>query len=437
LFARSQYFYWKASHPYTRGVDIKLDLSPYVQVFKNRRIAVVTLLGFSSGLPFQLTGGSLQAWMAVDGVDLRTIGIFSLVGLPYIIKFLWSPLMDRFVPPFLGRRRGWMILTQLTLILGICAMAFSAPSQAPVLLAVLALVVAFSSASQDIVIDAYRTDVLHEKERGVGAAVSVMGYRIALIVSGAFALVLSDQIGWRNTYLFMAGVMGIGLVAAVIAREPDQSVVPPRSLKEAVWGPLKDYFTRSSAVSLLVLIMLYKLADAYATSLITAFLIKGIGFTATEVGAINKGLGMASLIFGAIFGGTLMVKLGLFRSLLYFGILQTVSNLSFSGLALIGKSYEMLIFAVAFESLTSGMGTAAFVALIMTICNQRFSATQYAMLSSLAALGRILIAPTSGYLVMSVGWPAFFFIATLSGIPGLIILWRLKDTISALKHEGD
>jgi PAT family beta-lactamase induction signal transducer AmpG len=183
--------------------------------------------------------------------------------------------------------------------------------------------------------------------------------------------------------------------------------------------------------------MLYKLADAYATSLITAFLIKGIGFTATEVGAINKGLGMASLIFGAIFGGTLMVKLGLYRSLLYFGILQTVSNLSFSGLALIGKSYEMLIFAVAFESLTSGMGTAAFVALIMTICNQRFSATQYAMLSSLAALGRILIAPTSGYLVMSVGWPAFFLIATLSGIPGLIILWRLKDTISALKHEGD
>jgi PAT family beta-lactamase induction signal transducer AmpG len=240
--------------------------------------------------------------MAIDGVDLRTIGTFSLVGLPYIIKFLWSPLMDRFVPPFLGRRRGWIILTQLALILGISAMAFSAPSQAPVLLAVLALAVAFSSASQDIVIDAYRTDVLREKERGVGAAVSVMGYRIALIVSGAFALMISDQIGWRNTYLCMAGVMGIGLVATIIAQEPDQSIVPPRSLKEAVWGPFKDYFTRPSAVSLLVLIILYKLADAYATSLITAFLIKGIGFTATEVGAINKGLGMASLIFGAILG---------------------------------------------------------------------------------------------------------------------------------------
>jgi PAT family beta-lactamase induction signal transducer AmpG len=375
--------------------------------------------------------------MAKDGVDLKTIGMFSLVSLPYVIKFLWSPLMDRFIPPFLGRRRGWMVITQFALLLGICAMAFSAPANAPVLFAVLAMAVAFVSASQDIVIDAYRTDVLHEKERGVGAAVAVMGYRMAWLVSGAFALVLSDQIGWKHTYLVMAGMMSVGILAAILAKEPEQFVKPPVTLKEAVWGPFKDYFKRPSAVSLLFVIILYKLADAYATSLITAFLIQGMGFTATEVGTINKALGIASLIIGALVGGTLMVKLGLYRSLIYFGILQTVSNLSFAALAWIGKSYEILIFAVAFENLTSGMGTAAFLALIMTICNQRFSATQYALLSSLAALGRILIAPTSGFLVVSVGWPLFFIIATCTGIPGLVLLWKLRKTISALKHAGD
>ena len=434
---RCESIYRKTARADTRGAAIKIDLAPYILAIKNRRIAIVTLLGFSSGLPLALTGATLQAWMAKDGVDLRTIGMFSLVGLPYVIKFLWSPLMDRFIPPFLGRRRGWMVITQLALLLGICAMAFSNPAKAPVMLAVIALAVAFVSASQDIVIDAYRTDVLHEKERGVGAAVAVMGYRIAWLVSGAFALVLSDQIGWRHTYVVMAGMMSVGVLAAILAKEPEHLVKPPVNLKEAVWGPFKDYFTRPSAISLLFVIILYKLADAYATSLITAFLIAGMGFTATEVGTINKALGIGSLIVGALVGGTLMVKLGLYRSLLYFGILQTASNLSFAALAWIGKSYGMLIFSVAFENLTSGMGTAAFLALIMTICNQRFSATQYALLSSLAALGRILIAPTSGFLVMSVGWPLFFIIATCTGIPGLVLLWKLRETISSLKHGGD
>jgi len=414
---------------------LKFDITPYLQVFRSRSIAVVTFLGFSSGIPLALTSGTLQAWMAVTGVDLRTIGIFALVGLPYTLKFLWSPFMDRFVPPWLGRRRGWIIITQFSLILGISAMAFSSPQQAPLVLAALALLVAFTSASQDIVIDAYRTDVLHEQERGVGAAVFVMGYRIAMLVSGALALILSDHIGWRSTYLLMAGVMVVGIITTLLGPEPEGRIVPPHSLKEAVWGPLKNYFLRNSAIPLLLLIVLYKLGDAYAGSLTTAFLIRGIGFSVSEVGTINKGLGFASLIVGALFGGTLMVRLRLFRSLLIFGILQAVSNLSFMILAWLGKSYGMLVFAVAFENLTGGMGTAAFVSLLMAMCNHRYTATQYALLSSLAALGRIFIAPTSGYLVESIGWASFFFITFLTALPGLWLLWWLRREISDLKSE--
>jgi len=413
-----------------------ISLSPYLQVFRSRRIAAVTLLGFASGLPLALTSGTLQAWMAVDGVDIRTIGIFALVGLPYTVKFLWSPIMDRFVPPLLGRRRGWMIITQIALMLGIAAMAFNSPKQAPLLIAAFALTVAFSSASQDIVIDAYRTDVLREKERGAGAAVFVMGYRIAMLISGALALVLSDNIGWHSTYLLMAGLMTVGIISTFFGPEPEQKIIPPKSLQEAIWGPLKDYFSRRAAVLLLLLIILYKLGDAYAGTLTTAFLIKGVGFSPTDVGTINKGLGLISLIVGAMFGGALMARLGLFRSLLLFGVLQAVSNLSFMVLAWLGKNYGMLIFAVAFENLSGGMGTASFVSLLMTMCNSRYSATQYALLSSLAALGRIFIAPTSGFIVASMGWASFFFITALAALPGLWLLWRMRDAISDLKHTS-
>ncbi len=415
---------------------MKFNISPYLQVFSSRRIAVITFLGFSSGLPLALTGGTLQAWMTVAGVDLRTIGIFALVGLPYALKFFWSPLMDRFVPPWLGRRRGWIIITQLSLIIGISVMAFSSPQQALLLLAVIALMVAFTSASQDIVIDAYRTDVLHEQERGAGAGVFVMGYRIAWLVSSSLALILSDYIGWKNTYLLMAGVMGVGIIATLFGPEPEEKVIPPGTMKEAVWGPMYDYFSRDSALLLLFLIVLYKLGDAYAGALTTAFLIKGVGFSVSEVGTINKGFGFASLIVGAIFGGALMVRLKLFRSLLIFGILQAISNLSFMVLAWVGKSYGMLVFAVVFENLTGGMGTAAFVSLLMAMCNHRYTATQYALLSSLAALGRIFISPTSGFLVESVGWASFFFITFLTALPGLGLLWWMRNVISDFKVKA-
>jgi PAT family beta-lactamase induction signal transducer AmpG len=410
-------------------------LSTYLQVFKNRRIAVMVLMGFSSGLPISLTASTLQAWMTVAGVHLRTIGIFGLVGIPYILKFLWSPFMDRFVPPVLGRRRGWIILTQLGLMTGIGSMAFGSPADGPWTIAALALLVAFTSASQDIVVDAYRTDILHETERGAGVAVFVTGYRIAMLVSGALALILSDLIGWRSTYLLMAALMSVGIGAAFFGPEPEHSVVPPKDLQEAVWGPLKDFFSRRAALMILFMIVLYKLADAYAGAMTTPFLIRGLGFSATDVGTVNKAFGLVALIVGATIGGTLMVRLGLFRSLLAFGILQAISILSFVVLALAGKSYGLMIIAIALENFAAGMGTTAFLSLLMALCNQRFSATQYALLSSLASLGRIFIAPTSGYVAESTGWPGFFLISALAGIPGLLLLWRLRADISDLHRQ--
>jgi len=392
-------------------------------------------MGFASGLPRALPVSTLQAWMAVEGVDLKTIGIFAVVAFPYTLKFLWSPLMDRYVPPFFGRRRGWILITQALLAAGIASIAFSSPGSSPMTAALLALIVSFLSASQDIVIDAYRTDILKTDERGSGAAVAVMGYRIAMIVSGSIALILSDRIGWRNTYLVMSSIMAVSFMITMFSPESDGTISAPRTIHDAVIGPLKDYFARPAAVAFLILIILYKLADAYAASLATPFLIKGIGVSATDVGTINKGLGLVSTILGALVGGSIMVRLGLFRSLLYFGIVQTLTIISFSALAVIGKNYGMLIFAVAFENFGSGMGTAAFMALLMAMCNHRFSATQYAMLSSLATLGGIVIAPTSGFVAESVGWPLFFLISALLAVPGLLLLLKLREIIIPMDQK--
>jgi len=409
---------------------MNFDLSPYIQVYRSKRVAMMLVLGFSSGLPLALTGGTLQAWMTVAGVDLRTIGVFALVGLPYTIKFLWSPLMDRFVPPWLGRRRGWMVATQLSLFVGILAMAFSSPEHSVSTLAVVALLVAFASASQDIVVDAYRTDLLHEKERGAGTAVYVTAYRIAMLVSGALALILSEQIGWRNTYVLMAVFMAVGMMGALFGPEPAVDGRPPATLREAVWGPLHDFFSRSGAVVILLFIVLYKLGDAYAGTLTTAFLIRGAGVSPTDVGTVNKGLGFFSGIVGAAVVGWWWLAFGLFKALLLFGLLQAVSNLSFMVLAWLGKSYPMMIFAVAFENLSGGMGTSAFVAFLMGLCNHRYSATQFALLSSLAVLGRVFVSPSSGYIVEITGWAVFFLITVLTALPGLALLFWLREEVT-------
>ncbi len=400
-------------------------------------MAATLLLGFSSGLPLPLTSGTLQAWLTVIGIDIRTIGIFSLVGLPYAAKFLWSPLMDRFTPPWLGRRRGWMVSSQVVLLVGIFVMGLVSPANAPFMLAVLAFLVAFTSASQDVVIDAYRTDLLQPVERGVGAATFVMGYRIAMLMAGAVALILSERVGWQTTYLLMGLLMLVGVIGTFVGPEPDGSVKPPQSLKEAAWGPLKDFFSRQSAIIMLLTIIFYKLGDAYAGSMTTAFLIRGAGFSPTDVGTINKGMGLLATIVGALFGGTLMVKLGLYRSLIFFGFLQMVSNLSFMVVAILGKNYPAMIFAVAFENLSGGMGTAAFVSFVMALCSKRYSATQFALLSSLSALGRVFISPTSGYMVQWMGWASFFVFTTITAVPGLLLVWWVRNQIIDLNRTAD
>jgi len=396
-----------------------------MQTLANRRIGIMLPLGFASGLPLALTAGTLQAWLAVVGFDLKTIGIFTLVGLPYALKFLWAPLMDRLVPPWLGRRRGWMLMMQLGVALGLAAMAVTGPSDRPEILGVVALVVAFFSASLDIVFDAYRTDLLLRPERGFGAAVWVNGYRCALLLASAGALLLADHIGWQNTYLLLAGLMATGVVTIFLSPELSEPSVPPASLAEAVGGPLQELFARPGVLGLLALIIFYKIGDAVAASLQTAFLIGGMGFSLSEVGYV-KGLGLVATLIGALAGGVAMAKLGMVRSLLLFGVLQAVSNLGFMWLAWMGKSYAALTTSILVENVTGGMGTAAFVALIMSLCDHRYTATQFALFSSLEALGRVFSGRPSADLVEMVGWAQFFFWSFLFALPGIWLVWALR-----------
>ena len=416
-----------------------MPFATYTAVFTQRRVAFMLLLGFSSGLPLALTTGTLQAWATVDGLDIKTIGFLTLVGSAYTLKFLWAPFMDRFVPPLLGRRRGWMLLTQLLLAIGIAMMGTQSPKNAIFALAMIAVVVAFCSASQDIAFDAYRTDVLRKEERGAGAAVSVLGYRLAMLVSGGLALVLADSfLGWQATYVLMGALMGIGVIATWFAPEPEVLVQPPRTLDEAVIGPLKDFFSRDGAILVLVLIVLYKLGDAFAGSLTTAFLIRGVGFSATEVGAINKILGLVATIVGALAGGALMTRLSLYGALMLFGLLQAVTNLGFWFLAVTPKAYWTMASVVGLENLCGGMRTAAFVAFLMTLCRVRYSATQFALLSALAAVGRTYLAgPLSGTMVESFGWGNFFIVTVFIALPGLVLLWWQRAGIEALSAEVD
>ncbi len=417
----------------------------YSAVLRDRNLAVILLLGFSSGLPLALTGQTLQAWMTVDGVDLSTIGVFTLVGIPYTWKFLWSPAMDRFVPPFLGRRRGWLLVTQLALAAAIAAMAGLTPHAHLPLMAALALFIAFASASQDIVVDAYRTDLVPSEERGLAGALGVLGYRIAMLVSGALALILVagsgwiPAIGWRGTYLLMGALMGVGIIATFWGPEPHAGARAPRTLREAVVEPLREFFTRRGAVWMLLLLVLYKIGDAFAGSLTTAFLLRGAGFSLADVGYVNKVIGFAATIAGVLAGGALMVRLGLFRSLMGFGILQAVSLLAYMGLAIVGKSYPIMVFAVGFENLAAGMGTAAFVALLMGLCDHRFTATQYALLSALATFGRVYVGPVAGWATdprhLGLPWPLFFLLTFLVALPGLVLLAAQRATIEQIDRK--
>ncbi|WP_051038500.1 AmpG family muropeptide MFS transporter [Gloeocapsa sp. PCC 7428] len=387
-------------------------------------MVALLLLGVSSGLPLLLTSKTLQAWMTVEGVDLKSIGLFSLVALPYSLKFLWAPILDRFALPFLGRRRGWLIALQIGLILAIAFMGFQQPAQALQLLAINALFVAFFSATQDIAGDAYRADVLAEKEMGAGAAVFVLGYRVALLITGSLALILADRISWTSVYLLMASVMIIGVIGTLIAPEPEGHIQLPASLSEAVLLPFGEFFQRLGALTgffILCFIVLYKLGDALVNNMSTPFLLQ-IGFTQTDIGAIQGGMGLIATIVGALAGGAILSKIGINRSLWVFGGLQAISNLAYFMQAQLGRNYPFMVLTINIENFCAGLGTAAFVAFLMSLCNQRFSATQYALLSSLMAVSRDILVAPAGALAESTGWSLFFIISIVAAIPGLLLL---------------
>ena len=517
-------------------------LTPTQRLAAAHRLAVVVLLGFASGLPLALTGQAMQAWLSMEGLDVATIGFLSLVGLPYTFKFLWAPLMDRFELPWLGRRRGWLVLTQLALAGVLLALAATSPSGATRLFALLAVAVAFVSASQDVVIDAYRTDLLHASERGLGSSLNVLGYRLAMILSGGIALIWTDpnQGGgwsWPTVYRLMAGLMVaaavvsalllprlpplpsggtprsaarndlIGFAAVVLAVAlgyvlTDRLAAPfahwllaplfegsrlapalqgrwadllallfgiaitfplaawaaRRARFDTLLSGLSSYFSQPGAAAFLAFIVLYKLGDAFAGSLMTPFLLKSMAFSPAEVGVVNKVIGLWLTIGGALLGGALMLKLGLWRALLLFGVLQMASNLGFWWLAAEGKgllpgltipAFDWgfvqlahatpvdggLLMVIAFENLSGGMGTAAFVAFLMSLCNQRFTATQFALLSAFASIGRVWVGPLAGVLAESIGWPTFFIVSTVAALPALVMLWWLRAPVRALEVD--
>lgn len=393
------------------------------------RMLVALLMGFSSGLPLLLTGSVLQAWMTEEGVDLGTIGLFALVGLPYTLKFLWAPLTDRFSVPLLGRRRGWMLGIQLLLMLAIAGLGWTQPAESPLVVAIAAWLVTFFSASQDIVIDAYRREALADNELGLGASLYVNGYRIGMLLASGGGLILADHMPFSAVYQLMSLCMIVGILTTLFAPEPDSAAGVPRDLRAAVIEPFVDYFRRHHALLILLFILLYKLGDTMASHMSTPFYLD-IGFSKTEIGAVVKLFGFWATVIGGMLGGILILRTGIYRALWGFGILQALSTAGFAVLGVVGYNLPLLAGVIAFENLSGGMGTAAFVAFMATLTNKKFTATQYALLSSLMGIPRVIVAAPTGYFADWLGWVAFFLGCALLAVPGLLLLTRFRNWLA-------
>ena len=399
-----------------------------ITLFCERRLWLILALGFASGLPLGLSGATLQAWYTQAGLDIRLIGMLTLVGQPYLFKFMWAPVLDKVRLPWLSFRRDWLLLTQLLLMTLLCAMAFNNPLENTAGLAFLALLLAFFSATQDIAIDAYRTEILKPEERGLGSAFYVGGYRIAMLVSGGLSFIAADYFGFERVYQGMALLMGVGILATLFA--PDvSSTHHKKALRwgDAILKPWQDWFNRPQALLILFFIVFYKLGDAMANSLTTPFLLSDLNLTLAQIGWLNKVLGIIATLVGAFLGGLILTKMSLLRALFWFGVLQAVSTGCYFALSMMLSPNMVEIGSALFiEHLCSGMGTSAFVAFLMSVCNPQYAATQFALLTALSAVGRVLSGPTAGYLVANQGWPTFFLISALCAIPGLWLLRRVS-----------
>jgi MFS transporter, PAT family, beta-lactamase induction signal transducer AmpG len=406
------------------------------QALRDKRMAAVLILSFASGLPFNLTGFTVQAWLASAGLDIKTIGIFSLVGLPYLFKFLWAPLLDRYLPPILGRRRGWILIYQVCLTAAIAVMGFCSPTKELYVLGVVAVLVASLSASQDIVIDAYRVDTIPVSERGLAAAAQSFGYRTAAMLAGAVLVLIAAHLGWRLAFLMVACLMAATTLGTMWAPEPEVPGHPPRTLADAVWHPLRALFSQKGAWGFVALVLLYKVGDAFALSLYSAFMIKGVGFSLDELSIAGKVNMTVSSMIGVAFGGWVYMRWGTFKSMLIFGIGQALTNLLYVWLAVAGKKIWLLVLATSLDTGVGGMGLAAFVAFLVSLCSANFSATQYALLSALASVPSRVMGYVAGIVVSKIGWADFFVVTFLTAIPGIILLVTLRGPLNELAARG-
>ncbi len=407
-------------------------------IYCHPKLITLFFLGFSSGLPLALVSisATLGIWLTETAVDKTTIGLFAIVATPYTLKFLWAPLIDQFSLPYLsqllGKRTSWMILSQLMVIISMILLGNSDPWEMPWQTALLAFLLAFASATQDIVIDAYRIETLEEKQQGLGAGMAVFGYRVGMLVSGAGALYLAEYYSWSVVYLLMATCVAVGIITILIAGEPPQpsSVLPtsvPKTgrlsawLNRAVLTPFTDFIHRRGWYIILAFILFYKFGDALAGAMSSTFFIEA-GFSKVEIANINKLFGFIATLLGTFVGGTLIYRIGLVKSLWICGILQMVSNLMFALQASVGYNTELLAITIGFENFSSGMGNAALVTYLSSLCNISYTATQYALLSSFSAMGRTWLSASAGYLVEQLDWVYFFILTTFAAIPGLIFL---------------
>jgi PAT family beta-lactamase induction signal transducer AmpG len=409
----------------------RLNIGSIIKAIKDPRLILILLLGFSSGLPLLLVGQTLKALLTDHGIALATIGFFTFVKAPYAWKFVWSPFMDRFSLTRHGRRRSWLLVTQIALAVCLAGVAMVDPKTDIYLLAAMAFLVAFFSASQDIVIDAYIRELLPDEELGLGSAVMVNGYRVAMLVSGGFALYLAEKLSWGSAYMIMGALMGVGILATLFAPEPNVGYSPPKSLREAYVGAITEFFKRDGALKVLGILLLYKVGESMATEMLTPFYMK-IGFTKTEIFAVAKMVGFWATIFGGTVGGLIMVRLGLFRSLVLFGVLQSLAILFYSFLSTAQHSLVWLGCAVGGELFTSAMATAAFTAFIYSQANKRYSATQCALFTSAYANTGLFFGAGTGMMAEHLGWQLYFVVCMLFTIPGLLILLSYKKYAEAM-----
>ena len=406
----------------------------YKEAILNRRMLICVFTGFTSGLPLYVLIQLVPAWLRVEGVGLAEIGFFALVGFPYTWKFLWSPIIDRYTLPLLGRRRGWMLLTQLALLVSIAAMGFIKPALSIWTVAYLAAAVAFFSASQDIVLDAYRRELLPDIELGIGNAIHVQAYRLSGLVPGSLALILADFLPWHIVFVVVASFMGVGLLLTLFIQEAISNPSPPKTLREALVEPFREFIERKGVAAaglILAFMFLYKLGDNMATALQSPFFLD-VGFTLTQIGVISKFAALIAAIVGGLAGGVAMIKLGINRALWIFGVVQVISILGFALLSVVGTDPWMLGAVVAFEYLGVGLGTAAFTAFIARTTNPVFAATQFALFTALTAVPRTLANAVTGIIVEQVGWTNFFLLCTALAIPGMVLLvkvapWNADD----------